>query len=244
MMSMIIDGHTHLIDGDVGRFIADLDAAGVDGALIYTLEGFTGDYCQCNTELARKAKNYPNRLFPFMTVHPLDGRAALDEMKRAKYDLGMKGVKLHPWLQAFSPLDHTVQEVVETAIELQLPIVFHDGTPPYAQPLLFGYLAHLYPEAEIILGHGGLRDMWQDAIRVAERHQNITICACGLTQESLAEMVHRIGAHRIMFGSDYPFGGSERLKLALRQLSDLELSSFQREQVFYKTAARVVGIDR
>ena len=51
--------------------------------------------------------------------------------------------------------------------------------------------------------------MWQDAIRVAERHQNITICACGLTQESLAEMVHRIGAHRIMFGTTIPLAGAK-----------------------------------
>lgn len=239
---MIIDAHTHLLDGDVDKFVADLDGEGVDGALLFTLKGFSGDYRSSNTELAQKAREYPDRLFPFMTVHPADERAALDEMKRAKYDLGMKGIKLHPWLQAFSPLDPRVYSVVESAIELELPIVFHDGTPPFTQPLLFGYLAHLYPEARIILGHGGLRDMWQDAIRVAELHQNITICACGLTQESLAVTVQRIGADRIMFGSDYPFGGSERLRLALRQVESLEVSLDQRQQLLSKTAARVVGI--
>lgn len=239
---MVIDAHTHLIDGDMDEFLRDLDQEGVDAALLFTLEGFSGDYRSSNNELAHKAKKYSDRVFPFMTVDPADEDAALHEMKRARYDLAMRGVKLHPWLQAFSPLDSCVFKVVETAIELEMPLVFHDGTPPFSQPLLFGHLAYLYPEATIILGHAGLRDMWEDAIRVAELHPNIVLCACGVMQQALSNMVKRVGPDRIMFGSDYPFGGSERLRLALRQIETLNISPDHRKKMLGANAARVIGL--
>jgi predicted TIM-barrel fold metal-dependent hydrolase len=239
---MVIDAHTHLIDGNIDGLLADLDRECVNAALVFTLKGFTGDYHSSNMELACAARKYPDRIFPFVTIHPADGKSALHEMKRARHDLGMRGVKLHPWLQGFSPLDPNVFEIMETAIELEMPVVFHDGTPPYSQPLLFGHLARLYPEATIILAHAGLRDMWEDAIRVAELHKNIVLGACGVTQQVLSIMVQRIGPDRIIFGSDYPFGGSEVLTLALRQIEALNIPSDHKNMILGANTARIINI--
>jgi len=61
-------------------------------------------------------------------------------------------------------------------------------------------------------------------------------------QQALSNMVKRVGPDRVMFGSDYPFGGSERLRLALRQIETLNISLDHRKKILGANAARVIGL--
>src|SRR5579875_1646091 len=137
----IWDFHTHLderwfgsplMDGET--FVAGLDRCGVERACVFTLMGFYEDCRGNNDALVKRAKRHADRLLPFITVDPKLGKAAVEEMRRC-VEMGVfRGVKFHPWLQAFAPsmVRDTLAEILEIAGEHGRPTLFHDGTPPYS----------------------------------------------------------------------------------------------------------------
>jgi hypothetical protein len=250
---MIVDAHTHLFKGYVtqrglstGEFVAGLQRAQVDKALVFTLEeGFFGPSRPANDALAAAAHEFPGVLYPVCTVHPRDGEAAVQEMRRCAKDLGMVALKLHPWLQAFSVVEESVMRVLQVAAQLSWPVVFHDGTPPYSTPLQIAYLASQVPETTVILGHAGLSDFPREALAAAERHSNILLCPCGVPLLWIRKFVHQIGVERVIYGSDYPFGGPESLHYYRSKFDALGLSTNEHDLVFSGNIRRLIpSLDR
>jgi len=188
------------------NFLAAMDRCGIDKALVYTTDGFFYDFVAGNNELQAYVQQCPGRLVAGPTIDPRYGEAALAEMRRCRLQLGMKGpLKLHPWLQGFSPLEPYLDPVAETAIELGMPIMFHDGTPPYCTPLQVAALAARFPELTVILGHSGLKDLWQEALAAARRYPNIILCLCGTSPLGIERIVAEIEPERLLFGTDAGF---------------------------------------
>ncbi len=208
---MIIDFHAHLDDRwfdqplmSREQFIAAMDRCGVDAACVFTLMGFFEDSRRHNDLLAGRAAALPERLIPFITVDPKLGEASIDELRRC-IALGVfRGIKLHPWLQAFAPsmLKKTIVRIAEIAAEKDLPILFHDGTPPYATTFQIGAVARWVPAAKIVLGHAGLADYTLAAAQLARDIPNLYACVCGPRPADIAHIVATAGAEKVLFGSD------------------------------------------
>jgi len=247
---MIIDGHTHLfkrfgyLKGSTPEeFVAMLQAGGADRALVFTLEGFFGEVQRANDYLAEAAQAYPDVLYPFGTVNPWQGKQAVDEIRRCAEELGMLGLKFHSWLQAFPVSDDALMApVVEEAIRYGLPLVFHDGTPPYCTSLQVARLAARYPEATIILGHSGLKDFARQALYAAQRHPNIWLCFCSTPWWTLQRAVETIGPDRVFFGSDLPFCGAAWLPFTIAQVKRLPIDEEARSKILGGNLQRLLGI--
>jgi hypothetical protein len=211
----VIDTHTHLPGYAFGlkpRPIAELrrefEGAGLTGAWIFTTDGLLREPVRHNDILAEAVAGDRDFFAPFCTVDPHAGvEAALCELERAKSQLGMRGVKLHPWLQAFSMTHPAVVPIFIRAGELGMPVILHDGTPPYSDPLQIAAVAERSPRTTVILGHAGLDDLCDDAISACRRQPNIYLCLCGPSTGHLAEIVLRCPTERLLFGSDGGFGG-------------------------------------
>lgn len=213
---LIIDGHTHYFPSlaymkglSAQEFADGLRARGVHKALVFTVNGFFGGrYKEHNDELAELVGAYPDILRAFCSVDPRDGQEAIKELRRCVRDLGMPGIKFHNWLQAISAVDPAMYPIIEEAANLSVPVLFHDGTPPYATTLQVAHLAALYPQATIILGHSGNSDFWQQAIRAAKKYPNIVLSTCSSAPMSaFRRMVDEVGADRMVWGCDYPYWG-------------------------------------
>ncbi|MGQ9681885.1 MAG: amidohydrolase family protein [Anaerolineae bacterium] len=244
---MIIDAHTHLFNNyltqqglPVVAFVEGLAQAGIDKAIIMTVEGFTSPVAPANDALAAAARDYPGTLYAACTVHPRQGEAAIGEMERCARELGMVALKLHPWLQAFSVTDPEVVSLFKAAAALGWPVILHDGTPPYSTPLQIAYVARQVPEATVILGHGGLSDFPSEALAAARRCPNIVICPCGVPLNWMREFVRVLGAERLVFGSDYPFGGEASVYYYLDKMRQLGLSAEESEMVFAGNLCRLI----
>ena len=217
---MIVDAHTHLFDQYVtqqglalGEFVNGLRQAGIDKALMFGLEqSFFGSSEPANNAITAAARQYPDLLYPVCTIHPREGEKAIHEMERCAAELGMVAMKLHPWLQAFAVAEKGLAPVLQTAACLGWPVIFHDGTPPYCTPLQIAYLAGEVPEATVILGHSGLSDFPLEALAAAKRNPNIYLCMCGVPLIWMRRYLAELGPHRLIYGSDYPFGGPASLK--------------------------------
>jgi uncharacterized protein len=209
----IIDTHTHLPGhtfGGTPRPIADLrrefTAAGLDGAWLFTTDGLLCEPERNNDTLAEAVQHDRDFFVPFCTVSPHAGeQKAIRELERARDELGMRGVKFHPWLQAFSMMNPAMESIMRRAGELGLPVVFHDGTPPYSSPLQIAALAERVPETTVILGHAGLDDLYEDAILACRRQPNVYLCLCCPSSGYMAQVIRRCPVERLLFGSDGGF---------------------------------------
>jgi predicted TIM-barrel fold metal-dependent hydrolase len=250
---MIIDTHTHMSDGmfrvgdqpgySTEETLKAMDDNGVTCAWISPASGLyaNGEYPVCNDSLYNFCKGYEDRLVGFFTVNPNYGKKVVDEIKRCVEDYHFKGLKLHPWLQSF-PIFHSVMDAItEACIGYGIPILFHDGTPPYASTLQIANLAERYPEVQIILGHSGLIEMYDNAISAANRLSNIILCLCGPSIFQLQKIIDNVSNDKIMFGSDFGFGKSTAgLVYRLDMWNYVKMDEETREKLFCKNALRLL----
>ena len=246
---MIVDAHTHLFERfehlrglHVDAMIDVLDAAGVDKAVVFTLDGFFTDPKRSNERIAEQAAKHPDRLIPFATVNPRHGRTALDELERAVIELGHRGVKLHPWNQSFFANSEAALEVARVGEALNVPFLIHSGTPPNSTPLQIAEMARAAPGTTFILGHMGLPDMWREAIVAAQRHPNILLETCGTPSLAIRVAIDRLGAERVVYGSDLPFGWPENLRFQLEKIRDLGLPEEQERLVLGGTMTELLRL--
>ena len=244
---MIVDGHTHLYDeflgsegDDVEGFLHGLSSVGVDKALVFTLQGLYGECRRWNDVLYEATKPHRDRLVPFCTVSPHDGAQAVEELRRCVEDLKMPGVKFHPWLQAFPPTHPGLGPILEEIAHLGIPAVFHDGTPPYCAPFQIAYLASQFPSVPVILGHSGLHDMWPEALRAAQKYENIYLSTCGAPFLGMRMIIETVGAGRLMYGSDFLLGGIPWMRAHLKAVDCLPISDDEKERILGRNAVELV----
>lgn len=239
-MGWIVDAHAHL--GDFPLFNVRLDAEGmirimdehdIERAAVSSLPD------ELTVEAVRR---YPDRIVGFVWVNPHEGEAALELVDRAVREWGFRGLKLHPLLHSFLPDQDVVFPVMERARRHRIPVLFHCGHPPWSLPWHFSSLADRFPDVPIILGHMGHGHIVyiNGAIEVAKRHDNIYLETSGMPMHSkIREAVELLGADRVLYGSDMPFGhpAFEIPKVRASGISEEAL-----RQVLRENALRLLGI--
>jgi predicted TIM-barrel fold metal-dependent hydrolase len=207
------------------EYVRVMDELGVDVSVVFTYEGLLHPSPAANDSLAAFVAAAPGRLVAFATVDPRDPGAAA-EVERCVSGHGMRGVKLHPWLQGFPAHEPGLDPVCEAAAALGVPILFHDGTPPFSTPLQLASLARRHPRTTVVLGHGGLHDLWREAIAAVQTTPNVHLCMCATPVYAMRAIVQRCPLDRLLFGTDAGLRPEPRQRYAelrIRQLGTLGL---------------------
>jgi predicted TIM-barrel fold metal-dependent hydrolase len=240
---VIIDTHIHLLDKfesiegtSVEALMRDLKDHNIEHAWAFTLMGFYND-CKTENDKLKALCDKSNGFFtPFMTVNPRDEIHAIEEMERAYYELGMKGLKMHPWCQSFSMTNKWFFEICRKCADLEIPLVIHDGTPPFCEPYQACYIAEKHPGLKLILGHSGLNDLWKEALYGAMRLPNIYLCTCSTPYFGLKTIIKNVGSERILFGSDAGFGDPLIIDNNLDKIFLMDLKDEDLNNILYKNA--------
>jgi predicted TIM-barrel fold metal-dependent hydrolase len=181
---------------------------------------------------------------------------AIQELERSVKELGLKGLKLHPTTQAFSPNDTRFYPLWETASSLGIPVLFHSGqtgvgagTPggggyklKYSHPMLLDDVAADFPNLTIIMAHPAVP--WQEEqLSVALHKGNVYIDLSGWSPKYfrpiLVQYIRSILQDKVLFGSDYPVIKPDRW---LRDFENLELKDEVRQKILLENAKRVLNI--
>ena len=243
----MIDFHVHQPrDGAYGsdEYIEVMETLGVEISAVFTYEGLLRPSREANESLARFVAPYPDRLVAFVTVDPRDPSAAA-EIERCVRDHGMRGVKLHPWLQGFPAHEPGLDDVCAAVSELGIPLLFHDGTPPFSTPLQLATLARRHPQAIVVLGHGGLHDLWREAVAAVSTTPNVHLCMCATPPYAMRVIVDRCPLDRLLFGTDAGLRGHPfHLYAALRiqQVHRLGLSPAQSDAILSENPRRLLRL--
>jgi hypothetical protein len=186
------------------------------------------------------------RIVCFGAVHPdLEDLGA--EVERM-VGLGLKGLKIQPNFQQCSPDDPRLFPAYEAA-EGRLIALFHSGQEivrvdrVYARPGALARVKDRFPHLTMVAAHLGGYQMWSEVREhLVGRDLFFETSYCPPDQLSDAETVALIrahGAHRILFGSDFPWG---RAGLDLQRLLGLGLGEQEVEAICRGNARALLGL--
>ncbi|MFQ6053345.1 MAG: amidohydrolase family protein [Candidatus Bathyarchaeia archaeon] len=234
---VVIDGHTHfagagrgLPPSTVEDLLSAMDGNGIDAVVTtppYSAIGRDRTYDEANAFIADAMEEAPGRILGFVRVNPHLRENALRSIEAAVGEGGFLGVKLHPRNEAFAiNSEELVFPIAELAAKLKAPILIHTGEPDtygFAQPALVGGLADAFPEVDLIVGHMGKR-LYEDAILVAKWFENVVLETSFRSPREITRAVGVVGAERVVYGSDMPFGipEIEMMKIGLCDVSEEE----------------------
>ena len=191
-----------------------------------------------NDELADFCRDI-DRLIPFADVNPHMTADPAKELERCVRDMGFRGVKLYPVYQLFYANDHFLYPLYEKAQELGVPVMVHTGPGlPFADPALLIARARAFPEVTVVLAHAGAAIVTGNAIAAAEVCDNIMLETSWCRPGDIAVMIARVGADRVMFGTDAP----NNVTAEIAKYDALDLTPTVRAAVLGGTATRVFGL--
>lgn len=259
----IVDGHVHLQFNDDLRLVEqthDLQAyrtaiAGTGihwfAVLVMAPESDLAGTRRLNDAALALQQSEP-AAFALCSVHPRDGEAALAELRRVA-EAGAAGVKLHPNTQAFDLDEPGVADVVRTAGEIGLPVLFDSVsvTDP-GQPEKFVRLAVECQDTNLVLAHTfGPKFAQAVMFKVLTANpwvrRNVYLELSAITSmfagspycEQLAWICRNHGLDRVLWGSDYPLYSPAT---ALEALDALSFSAGERRAVLADTATQLYNL--
>lgn len=251
------------------QLIADMDKNGIDFALVQARAGYVS-----NDLVATAAKRHPTRMVALARVghdqeaagyHKDPGptrEAAPAELERALTTLGMKGVgetfvraltnRINPEKIA-KDLSGVMRVVERYQVPIQFPTAWSQfpGGLYYGDPLWVDEVALRHPGVPIILTKMGrsITRYFDSAMTVAMRNVNIYFDVVGTSPQHLRFAIDKLGAERILFGTDWSTTWSwlsvpaTLHQIRLKVLDDAKLTDAEREQILWKNAVRLFKLE-
>ena len=193
----------------VSGVLATADQAGIDVCVLFQ-GGVPADPRPENARLLVETRG-EERILPGALINPTMGPDALDDLRRC-VDQGARTVKLMAATHRYRIDSPCVDPVLALARELGITATIHSGSPlSGCSPAYIGDLAGRHPDVTIIMDHMGYREWIPLAVEAAQANPNIYL---GTTIIAAAEPIlikdivteKRLGADRIVFGSNSPRG--------------------------------------
>jgi len=221
-----------------------MDEAGVDAAVVAPVATRPDQVPSINDWAANSQSD---RIICFGALHPglADPVGEVNRMVR----LGLKGVKLQPNFQEFSPDDPKMRPVYEAA-QGRLVILFHSGQEilafeqVHAQPAALARVHAAFPQLTMVVAHMGGYQMW-DAVREhllgGDVFFDTSYCpATELGDEEMRALIRDHGAERVLFATDFPWAHPQP---DIARLCGLGLHRDEVEAIAWENAQRLLGLE-
>jgi hypothetical protein len=238
-------------------FHLELDAAGLDKAVILPIDATTsrGYHVYSNQQIAELC-GLSDRLVGFASVDP-HNEASPDQLECAIREMGLRGLKLAPPMQEFSPDEPKLGPLYRRAQDLNIPILFHAGMSwepgsrlKYGHPLRFEDVAAEFLKLRIVLAH--LAWPWVvDAVALALKYPNVSLDTSALYFDNPRDFLTFAMKHQVpltvferslrkqlVFGSNYP---RVEIKNMARAVRGLGFSDECLDLIFRDNAAALLG---
>ncbi len=207
-------------------------------------------------DMAKEHKN----LVPLVSFHP-DMEGNLPELLEEYIGLGAKGVKFHPMAQGFKPYHAALEALYRHCNELGFVMQFHCGRVSNARLNEYADLSMIlpvidkYPGIPFILTHMADGNV-EDVLWLSKNYENVyfdtSIVITGhpslieynepswLDDDMVVEVINTIGAGRVLFGSDYPWGSP---KHDIDRILKLKLDDGQKSLILGRNSYQLFKIE-
>ena len=218
-----------------------------------------------NTEIAELVKRNPDRFIGFGSANPNKDEDYLEGKLKEIINLDLKGIKLLPTLQMFSPNENrNFERICEYCEKNQKIILYHtgcdpgpwenpelseDANPKYLKPVLEKYCPI------IVLAHAGSYSahnpgLWFDeALQIASRFENVYFDSSAVSsfiyrEKILKKIREKMGLHRLLYGSDFPVVWGSDMKYEVQVIKRCQfLGEEEKTQILGLNASRILNLD-
>lgn len=233
----IFDVHGHIgchapqqmMDASAGDVVRKMDRLGVSGICVSSIMQLGSDWVAGNEQTRAATEDYPGRIYGYASPNPF--YEDCDLKPYFEPGSGFLGIKIHGNMNGNTALDDPrYDRTYMLANQRHLPILFHAWELWEVKCAI--NVARRYPDAAIILGHTGLRDydMKLEAIEGCRHYDNIYLdtAISGTYDGSMEWIVNKVGADRVLYGSDLTFFECSH---TLSQLATSRLSDTEKEKI-------------
>ncbi len=267
----IIDAHLHFCPG-YGHFDELAREAGHENTEEHLRKVYEENGIVCGIVMGNRGMSAGEHVYPdmfrycigvdrsYLGSHTIEESYGLIE-ENLKRDACV-GIKLYPGYNRTYISDPVYEPVYELAKTYRKPVAVHMGQTAgshaylkYSHPLTLDEAAVRHPDVRFVMCHFG--NPWlMDAAAVVEKNENVTADLSGLlvAKTDFSALLNRQRGYldalktwiaycedygKFMFGTDWPLANyGEYIELVKWLIPEEEW-----EQVFYRTAAQVYGLD-
>lgn len=228
-----------LFDGKISTLLERGGDAGIDHFIVQSVATTPRQVSGINNFIAKAVADSDGRFTGLGTLHP-DSTNIEQEVDEI-ISLGLKGVKLHPDIQAVAIDDPRMHKIYD-ACRKRLPILMHTGDHrfDFSNPNRMLPILEKYPDLIVVGAHFGGWSVWDEATKMLSRFENFFVdCSSSLyamTPERARELIFAYGTDRVLFGTDYPMW---EIKTEIERFMAIDLTEKEREDILYNNASRL-----
>lgn len=229
-------------DGKTETMIKNGKASGVGHFIVFSVATTPHQVHSINSFIAECVRQSGGVFTGLGTLHPYSDnlKADFDEL----IALGLRGVKLHPDFQKIAIDDPYCQEIYRLCSG-KIPVLLHTGDYryDYSNPERMKKMLYMFPDCTFIGAHFGGWSVWDEAVAKLSSYPNFYVDTSSsfsdISPEKAKQLIKAYTPDRVLFGTDYPLGNSEKetamLKAAVENKQDLC-------KILYKNAAKLFGV--
>jgi predicted TIM-barrel fold metal-dependent hydrolase len=231
-----------LLESTVTDLIQRLDENHIDRVLVISAPPIASN------DFVFEAHSRDPRILPVVNIPK--GTLDVEEALKSARARGAVALKIHGAADGEGPESLRYQALVATADELGLPVIIHTGcmhshvlyrSPEFGRAEAFEPWFKRHPNVRFVLAHMNLHEPLI-AMDLMERYPNVYADTSWQPAETIGEAVRRVGAERVLLGTDWPFVG-DNYRVSLARIDDAmamgTLTSPQADAIRGLNAARL-----
>ncbi len=235
-----------IIESTVNDLIEGMNQSNVDYTMVIAHPPFI------TNEFILEACAIEPRLKPVVNIAKNAPRPAMHLRRLA--EKGAVALKIHPPSDGEGPDSDRYRTLLRVAAELGLPVILHTGCihtrllykdPLQGEAQRYAPWFKEFKNTRFVLAHMNFHEP-HVALDLVEDHDNVFVETSWQPAEVIGEAVRRVGAERVLFGTDWPFVG-DNLDVGLRRIRTCidagTMTEEQSELVLGKNAARVFNLE-
>jgi len=203
-----------------------------------------------NAFVAKSAEEHPDRFIPFVYFDPSYEEVGLELVEKYLGEYKWKGVKVGH-THAVARFMYPMMEIAERHSAV---VVVHSDHSIRNHPYIIGDIANSFPKVKTVILHMGGGTCFDSELlstNMAEKNPNIYLETCYSNPYAIKQAVERVGAEKVMFGSDSSNGGygsrfekaGDYMGLMLDAVRFADLPEDQEKLVLGDSAAKLLGVD-
>jgi predicted TIM-barrel fold metal-dependent hydrolase len=250
MTGPVLDFHARLLPGQESMqdLLATMDRCGIDRAVVSAggvlgidtlsrqlIDGGHVTTDPPNDAVLSTCARTEGRLLPFYFGNP--HRSASRYQEQASR---WRGLEVSPAVHGVALLDRRVRALIEVAAQAGHPVyIVCLDRPGCAVPDLLT-LAREFVSTTFVLGHCGIGNIDFHALNLIADCRNVLVESSGGYSSVAGAAVARLGAQRLLFGTEYPL---QHPSVELAKFASLDLDPECWRQIAWSNACQLLGED-
>ncbi len=249
-MRKIFDAHAHLgydvvfdVQVEESELLSTYEKYNVTGALIqpFICRPYLSDAINIHNRISAFATKYPGSFYGMISINPhLKEQEVEQECFRCVNELGFKGIKIATTAHGVSPSGKSGMHIFEIARALKIPVMIHTGGGNFGDVVHLNKPIESFPDVPVVIAHGGGDSGIDQCINISLKNDQVFVEPSWISILGVEKMLRILGSEKLMYSSDMP------------QNTAVEIATFETackgndkdlDNVFYKTACKVFGID-